>query len=371
MFFARFIKCLLAATLLAVISNSLNAADRKFTVVIDAGHGGNDHGASGAKTKEKDINLAVALRVGRLLKEKSDNVKVIYTRDNDTFITLQGRCDKANRAKGDIFVSIHTNSVDAKSPNRTKVCGASVYTLGLERSGTNLDVAMRENSVMKLEKDYSTTYCGFDPNLAESYIMFEMSQSAHIDQSIRLADEIQHELCSTASRKNLGVRQAPFWVLVRTSMPAVLVELDFICNPDVEAFLGSDSGRDKLAKAIYNGIESYRRGIRKTASKHSAAKDSSSSRNNDKRTKDNRAKQNPSDKITYRVQFLTSPRKLEKKDNRLDGIDEIDTYTDGKTVKYTSGNFASMSDAQKRLQSIRRKFPDAFIIKMRDGKRIN
>ena len=347
-----------------------------FTVVIDPGHGGHDHGALGDRICEKDINLAVAKRVGKLVRDKIDDAEVVFTRDKDVFITLQGRCDKANRVKGDIFVSIHTNSVAASSPNRKKVCGASVYTLGLNRAGTNLDVAMRENAVMKLEDDYTTTYSGFDPNSAESYIIFELYQMSHIDQSLRLAQSIQSELVATANRKDLGVRQAPFWVLVRTAMPAVLVELDFVCNPTVEEFLGSDSGRDKLAKAIFNGIKAY---YDSKIHKDSSGKKSVEPKNRKekKSRKDDKKKKGKEtdaavndDAIIYKVQFMTAPRDIPAGDRRLRGLDDVESYTDGGVVKLTVGSHTSLTEAQKHLGKVKKLFPDAFIIKTRGGKRI-
>ncbi len=361
---------LLAMVLTAITAIGLTAAERQFCIVIDAGHGGHDHGAVGEIVNEKSINLAVGQRLGKLIEKRMPDAKVIFTRNNDNFVTLQGRCDIANRSKGDIFVSIHTNSVDAKNPNRTKVCGASVYTLGLNRASTNLDVAMRENSVMKLEDDYSTTYCDFDPTSAESYIMFEMAQNAHIDQSIRLADEIQRELITTAGRRDKGVRQAPFWVLVRTSMPAVLVELDFICNPESERFLASDKGRDDLAQAIYNGIATYRRGL-KTPAK--AGKPAKSDRTNDSSATDAGEKNSKAteNKIVYKVQILTSDKPLSKNDSRLSGLTDVDSYRHGGAVKYTVGSFATPAEAQKCLEKLKQRFPDAFVIKTNNGKRIN
>ena len=346
------------------------------TVVLDPGHGGHDCGARGEHVLEKDVNLGVALRVGKLLKKHLKDVKVVYTRDDDRFIPLQGRCDIANRARGDLFVSIHTNSVAATSPNRKKVCGASVYTLGLNRAGTNLDVAMRENSVMKLEDDYSTTYSGFDPNSAESYIVFELNQSVYIDRSLKLARSIQSGLVKDAGRKDLGVRQAPFWVLVRTIMPAVLVELDFVCNPEVEEYLGSDKGRDELALAIFNGISNYlhanpapaaEKAEKEKPSKGKTAKKPAAPAPQPAPAPDGDGE---SDAIIYKVQFLTAPRAVPQGDARLKGLKDVDSYTEGGTVKLTVGRFGSIGEAQKMLSDVKKKFPDAFIIKTRGGRRI-
>ncbi|MCM1337083.1 MAG: N-acetylmuramoyl-L-alanine amidase [Candidatus Amulumruptor caecigallinarius] len=245
------------------------SAGKPFVVVIDAGHGGKDTGATGEYGREKDINLAVALKAGEMISEAfdKDEVKVVYTRSKDVFVPLQNRCDIANRAGGDLFISVHVNSVDAKSPRRNTVEGASVYTLGLGRSKENLEVAKRENSVMTLEPDYSTRYQGFDPNSAESYIMFEMTANHHMDRSIRFASMVQKELVGTAGRVDKGVRQDIFWVLVHTGMPAVLIELDFICNPRSEEFLTSKKGTRRLAEAITNAFTDYHAMVTKSAAK--------------------------------------------------------------------------------------------------------
>ena len=235
----------LVAALVAAMALMVSA--KQFTVVIDADHGGKDYGARGKQLNEKTVNLNVALKLGELIADEMKDVKVVYTRSDDRFLTLQQRADKANKADGDLFISIHTNSVDKSSKNRTTINGASTYTLGMHKTEENLAVAKRENSVMKLEDDFTTTYEGFDPNSTESYIIFEINQSKHVEQSVDFARRVQREFSNTASRKNNGVRQAGFWVLAKTSMPAVLVELDFICNPSVESFLGSSDGQAKLA----------------------------------------------------------------------------------------------------------------------------
>ena len=235
-----------------------SAKKHTFTVVIDPGHGGKDVGCKGSLTNEKTIVLKVAKALGEKIDKKyGDKVNVVYTRDTDRYLTLQQRADKANDARGDLFISIHVNSVDKKSRNRRTVHGASVYTLGLHKSANNLQVAMRENSVMELEPDYTTRYQGFDPNSAESYIIFELSQNRHVNQSIDFAAIAQHELVKTASRADMDVRQAGFWVLWATSMPSVLVELDFICNPTQEKFLHSRQGQDKCAEALFRAFNKY------------------------------------------------------------------------------------------------------------------
>lgn len=257
----------------AVTTGATYGAEKKFTVVIDAGHGGKDIGAADNDAQEKAINLGVALQLGDLIKKKMKDAKVVYTRDGDTFISLQGRADAANKAKGDIFISIHTNSVDAANKNRTSVCGATTYILGTHKDRNNQQVARRENSVMVLESDYKTVYQDFNPNSDESNIIFELAQKDNMQNSIRLAGEVQKHICTAAERKNRGVHQAGFWVLWATSMPSILVELDFICNPEQAQFLSSGHGQKKLAEGIFQGIKSYRSQLRNAKVQHMASEE--------------------------------------------------------------------------------------------------
>lgn len=242
--------------ILSAIQGWAKQENDKFTVVIDAGHGGKDIGATDNGVKEKDINLKVAKYLEQLIKKKMKNSKVVMTRDNDTFLTLQQRADAANKAHGDLFISIHTNSVDKRNKNRKTVEGASVYTLGLHKDDNNLEVAMRENSVIELEQDYQQKYSGFDPQRDESYIIFEMAQKQNLSRSIKFAEEVENQLVN-AGRVNRGVHQAGFWVLWATSMPAVLIELDFICNPTSAKYISSDKGAKELAEAIFKAVQKY------------------------------------------------------------------------------------------------------------------
>lgn len=230
-----------------------------FVVVLDAVHGGNDQGCRGKTQKEKIITLDVATRAGKLLqKELGDSIKVVYTRDDDTFIPLTKRAEIANNANADLFISVHVNSIDNRTRGREKVHGASVYTVGLHKSDANLAVAMRENAVIELENDFTETYQGFDPNSSESYIIFELTQNRHMEKSVEFATLVQNGLVKNAGRADKGVRQAGFLVLWATRMPSVLIELDFICNPEAERFLGSDAGRQKCANAIARAVIDYR-----------------------------------------------------------------------------------------------------------------
>lgn len=230
------------------------ATKRPFVLVIDAGHGGKDAGAVGQLTKEKDINLNVVLALGRLVEKNCPDVKVIYTRKTDVFVTLQGRAEIANRNKANLFISVHTNS----SPvGKAAPMGAETYTLGMHRAADNLEVAKRENSVITQENNYKQTYHNFDPRKSESYIIFEFLQDRNMQQSVDLARAIQRNYTSSG-RKNKGVHQAGFLVLRATSMPSVLTELGFISNAEEEKFLHSQEGVATLARAIFEGFKAYR-----------------------------------------------------------------------------------------------------------------
>lgn len=265
----KYILIFIAFSILAATFSVKGAEPRKepFTIVIDAGHGGKDIGAADNGAREKDINLAVALRLESMIKKKLKDVKVVMTRTTDTYLTLQQRADVANKAKGDLFISIHTNSVDKSNKNRKTVAGSSVYALGLHKDDSNMKVAQRENSVIELESNYEQKYKGFDPNKDESYIIFEMAQKRDLAKSLKFAESVQKELTGIG-RVNRGVHQAGFWVLWATSMPAVLVELDFICNPESAKYMTSAKGEEAFAGAIFKAVDSYYNNWEKGRSKN-------------------------------------------------------------------------------------------------------
>jgi N-acetylmuramoyl-L-alanine amidase len=227
---------------------------QSFTVVIDAGHGGHDAGAVGLTigTMEKDLNLSVALGLAEQIREKYPEVKVILTRDSDVFLPLQKRADVVNKCKDNakLFISIHTNAADNRNAR-----GAETFILGTERMEDNLDVAMRENSVMKLEQDL-TVYQGF-ANSIESYIMFELMQHDYMENCLVFAERVQNEFVATLKRANRGVRQAAFWVLLKSACPGVLVEMGFISNEEEEKWLSSEEGQAGIVNSIFTAFEKY------------------------------------------------------------------------------------------------------------------
>lgn len=371
---------------------------KDFVVVIDAGHGGHDPGAIGKISKEKNINLNVALKVGNLIKRNCDDVKVIYTRSKDVFIPLDRRAEIANNAKADLFISIHTNAL---ANNRTAK-GASTWTLGLAKSDANLEVAKRENSVILYESDYKTRYAGFNPNSAESYIIFEFMQDKYMEQSVHLASLVQKQFRHHCKRVDRGVHQAGFLVLKASAMPSILVELGFISTPEEERYLNTEEGSSTLAKGIYRAFLSYKREheIRLTGSSRTALPnddevtdtevaqiDSTESENKkpqniprtDKLVTEAKTQRpivvesttNDSE-ITFKIQILTSSRPLSKNDKRLKGLKDVDYYKENGLYKYTYG---ASSDYNKVLRTRRNTvtplFKDAFIIAFRNGEKMN
>lgn len=246
--------CLFGAiTLLNSASSTLYKGFKVEKVVIDAGHGGHDPGTSGRKYKEKDIALSIALKVGKYIEENVPDVKVIYTRTNDTYIALDERAAIANKNKADLFISIHVNSI----PN-SSTSGTETWVMGVHKSESNLEVAKRENSVILLDEDHQERYEGFDPNSAESYILFTLTQDAYLESSLKMAGKVEKQFKSRVGRVSRGVKQAGFVVLYKTAMPSVLIETGFITNSQEEEYLGSEKGQDLLASGIYRAFKEYK-----------------------------------------------------------------------------------------------------------------
>lgn len=362
----------------------LKASDSKFVVVIDPGHGGKDGGAVRATYKEKDINLGVALALGQLIEKNYKDVKVVYTRKTDVFIALDRRTEIANKAKANLFISIHTNSTSAKS---TTASGADTYILGLARSEENLEVAKRENSVILLEDDYTTKYEGFDPRSPESYIIFEFMTNTFMEQSLQLANFIQNDFKNVAKRPDRGVRQAGFLVLRKTSMPSILIELGFINNQTEADFLITKKGQQTMASAIYAGFKKYKREFDKKQGKFVVAeKDDDDDFSFD--TKDTTAvnttskesakadivtepkKDDLSGKVEYRIQFLISMKKLPDDSPNFKGLSPVTFYKDEGGYKYTYGSSTSMKEIIDIQHQVQTKFKDAFIVRFKNGERI-
>ncbi|EFB33223.1 N-acetylmuramoyl-L-alanine amidase [Segatella oris F0302] len=388
------------------------AANRKFTLVIDAGHGGTDHGAPGSYSKEKDLTLKYALAFGRYVEDNSPDVRVVYTRKTDVFVTLAGRADIANKCNADLFLSFHINAVTGSKSAR----GFQSWTLGRgEHSGdrgikANLDVAKRENSVMFLEKDYKTVYKGFDTNSSESDIMYEFIADKNREKSVELSRLLQQYVCASTGRVNGGSHQNNLAVLRLTSMPSCLLELGFISTPDEEDFLNDDASVALYVKGVYNAFMKYRQrygndisvpykpikeeptipqvvpsDYRKPAADNPAPRKSKRRVERKSAEADNNlAKVEPphkegdvqvpnrveNDKPVFKVQLLVSSNVLKSDDNRFKGLTNIESYKEG-LYKYTYGASTNYNEIYRLRKQILDRFPDAFIVAFKNGNKMD
>lgn len=381
------------------------AANRNFTLVIDAGHGGHDAGARGAISMEKNVNLSVALQFGRYVEKYMPEVRVIYTRKTDKFVSLIERANIANRANADLFISVHTNALPAGKIAR----GFETYTLGMHRAKDNLDVAMRENSVISMEKDYKQTYQGFDPKSSESYIIFEFIQGKNMERSVELARMIQRKVCDNANRPDKGVHQAGFLVLRETSMPSCLIELGFITTPEEERILNNSDRVNDIAKSIYDGFAQYRNKYDKRVTvpyrplqsgdveelkeqesqhqvepqrKNEAQKKVEVLKKTEdlKRTEPQKKaevqkrvvaqkKPEPKDAPVFKLQIFVSDRILRKGDAHFKGETDYESFREGNLVKYTMGASSNYNEIYRLRKSLQEKFPEAFIIAFKNGQK--
>lgn len=327
----------------------------RFTVVIDAGHGGRDPGALGKQASEKSINLAIALKLGALIEESMKEVSVIYTRKTDRFVELHRRAAIANESKADLFISIHCNA--NKNP---ALKGAETYVMGLHRSKANLDVAKFENAAILLESDYQASYEGFDPNSDESYILFSLNQNVNLERSTRFAAAVQEQLEEKVGMNNRGVRQAGFLVLYRTTMPSVLVETGYLSNPGEEKFLASVKGQEFIASAIF-------RAFREMVATGEDVREEQVVRKEEAPV----TAPNATDRLSYRVQVAADAKPLTKTSPRLKKFPEAVMYRHGGLYKYTIGDEPDMPSVLKLLGDAKaRGASDAFIVIFRNGERI-
>ena len=357
----------------------------KFTLVIDAGHGGKDPGAIGRFSREKNINLSVAKAFGQLVEKNCPDVEVIYTRKTDVFVPLARRAEIANQSQADLFVSIHTNAM----PGRAVARGAETYTLGMARADENLEVAKRENSVILVEEDYKERYEGFDPTSAESYIIFELMQDQYMAQSVDLARLIQKEFRTTGGRADKGVHQAGFLVLRETSMPSVLVELGYISTHDEEAFLNSQNGIRKMSQSIYNAFRAYKRlhgngTATSTPSRDEADEagkqptESAAESSIGLLTEERQAiaphketkKEEPTHRPIFKVQLLASARQIPAGSERFKDIKPVDFYKEDNLYKYTYGATTDYREAVRMREKIKDAFEGAFIVAFKNGQKI-
>lgn len=373
-----------------------HADSRQFTLVVDAGHGGHDQGAPGTTSVEKDLTLKYALAFGKLVEENCPDVKVVYTRTTDKYLKLVDRAEIANRNKADLFISFHINAIEGNHSAR----GFQTYTLGRGQSTgnkgimENLDVAKRENSVIYMESDYKQVYKGIEQNSAESDIMFEFIADKNREKSVELARLMQREVCRSTNRSNGGAHQNNLAVLRLTSMPSCLLELGFISTPDEERFLNADSSLDLYARGIYNAFVQYKarysdklsvpyktlpveeqpvpaivpdeyKTEKKAATRTVVAEPAAKSSNQTTEAA-------PTDgQPVFKVQVLASTGRLKAGDAQLKGLEGVDSYEEGEYIKYTYGASTNYNEIYRLRKTILDRFPGAFIIAFKNGKKAN
>ena len=393
------------------MASLLGVSARRFTLVIDAGHGGKDPGSLGAVTKEKNLTLKYALAFGKMVERNCPDVNVVYTRKTDRFLELWQRAEIANKNKADLFISVHINSL----PKGRVARGFQTYTLGKGRNTgkagviENLEVAKRENAVILQEENYKQKYMGYDPNSPESDIFFEFVQEDNLVNSIELAKQMQRYVCAATGRQNLGAHQDNLAVLRLTSMPGCLLELGFISTSDEEAFMNADSSLEKYARGMFNAFQAYRRRSNrsipapksepvvmkenrqeekaeqtkarpdslKSQQKQSAAQDvpaePTAPKSAESKTPKSAAepKQPESGELIFKVQFLTSGVRLNAGSKQFKGLKNVDIYKEGGIWKYTVGSSADYNEIYRLRKQVVASFPQAFIIAFRNGQKVD
>nr|WP_297309796.1 N-acetylmuramoyl-L-alanine amidase [uncultured Flavobacterium sp.] len=365
---------------------------QNFKVVLDAGHGGKDFGAVRNNYIEKKIVLDVTLKVGKIL-EKDKTIDVVYTRDTDVFVELRERSNIANRVKGDIFVSIHANAVK----NAPEAYGTETFIMGISKNKSNLEVAKNENAVITLEQDYKTVYAGYDPSNPESIIGLTLIQEQYVLQSADLANRIQTKFDVDAKRKNRGVKQGPFWVLHGAFMPSVLVEVGFVSNSDEGEYINSEEGKNELAIAIANAIKEYKNTYY-TSSKNPATTGSSSQTSKpevisksevktapvvkkeevkvDVKTVENSA---PAKELivtkqeqgtVFMIQIAASSKNIATTPQNFNGLDNVTMKEEDNLFKYFSSSSSNYETVLATLDSVKKKYPTAYIVAYKDGVKI-
>lgn len=358
---------------------------QNFKVVLDAGHGGKDFGAVRNNYIEKKIALDIALKVGKLL-EKDRNIDVVYTRDSDYFVELRERSNIANKAKGDIFVSIHANAVK----NAPEAYGTETFIMGISKNKSNLEVAKNENAVITLEQDYKTVYAGYDPNNPESIIGLTLIQEQYVLQSADLANKIQTKFDVETKRKNRGVKQGPFWVLHGAFMPSVLVEVGFVSNPDEGEYINSETGKNELASAIANAIMDYRNTYHTTSKnsgsntvtnntkpeivaestiKKEIAKPETTSITNTITPKETNVSSQEKGTV-FMIQIAASSKNIATTPANFNGLDGVLMKEEDNLFKYFCSSSSNYDTVLNALEAVKKKYSTAYIVAYKDGVKI-
>ncbi|MFZ4399807.1 MAG: N-acetylmuramoyl-L-alanine amidase family protein [Bacteroidales bacterium] len=340
-------------------------------VVIDAGHGGHDPGAIGSKLKEKDVVLALALKLGKLIETNFNDVKVIYTRKTDEFIELFRRAKIANENHADLFISLHCNSAKSKESY-----GTETWVMGLSKSKSNLEVAKKENAAILLEDNYSASYDGFDPNSPEANIIFSLFQNAYLDQSLDMAAKVQKHFRNSIKTIDRGVKQEGFLVLYKTTMPAILIENGFVSNLKEEEILGTEKGKNDIAHSIFSAFKEYKfkmEGFNNQAQMISPkVEEEKISPKLSEKADTVKLSTTSKNEISFRIQFATSATEKSTSASEFLNLVKVKKYFHGNLYKYTVGDEPNLIDANKLLVKMQEKgFKDAFVVAFLNGERIS
>jgi N-acetylmuramoyl-L-alanine amidase len=340
------------------------------TVVIDPGHGGADPGAVGKFSKESHLVLKMSLMLGEMIENAYPDVKVIYTRTDDSFVELYKRAEIANKNNADLFICVHVNASTSPTPY-----GTETFVMGVDKTGANLNVAKLENSVILKEDNYLDKYDGFDPNDPETHIIFSLYQNANLTQSLLFAQAIQDNFTKNVKRNNRGVKQAGFLVLWKTTMPSVLIELGFISNVEEEKYLNSAEGQQKLSKAMFDAFVSfktnYEEGETSSVDKpeNNVADNAQNTSDNAQNTSDNTANIDQSG-IVFKIQVSSSSKKIEISPKNFNGYQNVDVYLQDGVYKYTIGAEVTYDKIVELHTKVKKDYTDSFIIAFKNGVRI-
>ena len=352
-------------------------------VVIDAGHGGDDPGCLGSKSKEKDITLKVALKLGKLITDNCKDVQVIYTRKSDATMDVYKRAEIANNNHADLFISIHCNSVDDKRAH-----GIETFVMGLHKTEANLAVAKRENASILREKNYENNYDGFNPQSTEAYIIFSLYSSAYLKNSSILAAKVQENLVQSTRLRDRKVQQAGFWVLYRVAMPSILVELGFLSNPTEEAYILKPLSQEIMAVSLYNAFAEYKNILDKTdiptlpiptENTSTSTTETKPAVTNQNEVKTPQEKETPTENVKpedddqgvyFRIQFMATPDDISVTHKQFQSLENVKKYHEKNLWKYTCGNAQTFEEIQALFKKVKVSYPDAFIIAFKGNTKI-
>ncbi len=355
--YKNYLKFAISFLFLLFVNFNFAQSSSKFKVVLDAGHGGEDPGTIKNGIKEKDVVLDVVLKIGKIL-EKNNSIEVVYTRKTDVFIGLKERSNIANKAKANLFISVHCNGVKS-----TAARGTETFVMGMSRTDTNLDIAKKENGVIFLEKDYNEKYKGFDPNNPETLLGLKILQEEFLEQSISLASEIETNFVKNNNRFSRGVKQQPIWVLDATVMPGVLIELGFVSHAEEGKYISSEEGKEEMSKSISDAIITYKNNFHSASSESNTIEVPIVNHDLPDLSNSNVEEVSAAKKTIYKVQLEAGTKKIDKKPVNFKGLKNISVEHENKLYKYFYGNETDYESCKKLLEEAKKKgYKSAYIV---------